>query len=266
MFGPCRIRPRILAPNVGHERSNKRESSVSPAEEVSDPPGTQLASTSVSSLFISYFSIPGRLYQEPVSSLSVLATEKGDPRRIRPPHIDAQREARGKGSLLEVCAHHRIKKVLLTPSGCQSERCVTTMDLDHTPPVMMPAQPPAPKERRVRQQAKTTQEASVPTWGQLKKLTTDAQQVVKEQGVQVTPSNLYLAMMALVSCQERENHKENQRSRKSLRYGDTGRDTSPRACGRTEPERKGRLTAWLAFSGGKEIKAPDCAEPQLRLH
>ncbi|KAK1333018.1 hypothetical protein QTO34_006551 [Cnephaeus nilssonii] len=35
---------------------------------------------------------------------------------------------------------------------------------------------------------------------------------------------------------------------------------------KTEPERKGRLTAWLAFSGGKEIKAPDCAEPQLRLH
>ncbi|KAK1346545.1 hypothetical protein QTO34_000401 [Cnephaeus nilssonii] len=59
------------------------------------------------------------------------------------------------------------------------------MDLDHTPPVMMPAQPPAPKkERRVRQQAKTTREASVPTWGQLKKLTTDAWQVVKEQGAQ----------------------------------------------------------------------------------
>ncbi|KAK1345235.1 hypothetical protein QTO34_013945 [Cnephaeus nilssonii] len=37
-------------------------------------------------------------------------------------------------------------------------------------------------------------------------------------------------------------------------------------AGKTEPERKGRLTAWLAFSGGKEIKAPDCAEPQLRLH
>ncbi|KAK1332199.1 hypothetical protein QTO34_006871 [Cnephaeus nilssonii] len=79
-------------------------------------------------------------------------------------------------------------KVLLTPSGCQSEQCVTTMDLDHTPPVMMPAQPPAPKkERRVRQQAKTTREASVPTWGQLKKLATDAWQVVKEQGAQVNP-------------------------------------------------------------------------------
>ncbi|KAK1333677.1 hypothetical protein QTO34_006063 [Cnephaeus nilssonii] len=52
--------------------------------------------------------------------------------------------------------------------------------------VMMPAQPPAPKkERRVRQQAKTTREASVPTWGQLKKLATDAWQVVKEQGAQV---------------------------------------------------------------------------------
>ncbi|KAK1335275.1 hypothetical protein QTO34_004860 [Cnephaeus nilssonii] len=71
-----------------------------------------------------------------------------------------------------------------------------------TPPVMMPAQPPAPKKERSRRQlAKTTREASVPTWGQLKKLTTDAQQVVKEQGVQVTPSNLFLAMMALVSCQ-----------------------------------------------------------------
>ncbi|KAK1345545.1 hypothetical protein QTO34_008003 [Cnephaeus nilssonii] len=71
-----------------------------------------------------------------------------------------------------------------------SEQCVTTMDLDHTPPVMMPAQPPAPKkERRVRQQAKTTREASVPTWGQLKKLATDAWQVVKEQGAQVIVSN-----------------------------------------------------------------------------
>ncbi|KAK1346819.1 hypothetical protein QTO34_000679 [Cnephaeus nilssonii] len=74
----------------------------------------------------------------------------------------------------------------------QSEQCITTMDLRKqlippfkklkiTPSVMMPAQPPAPKGR-VRKQAKATREASVPTWGQLKKLTTDAQQVVKEQG------------------------------------------------------------------------------------
>ncbi|KAK1346496.1 hypothetical protein QTO34_000352 [Cnephaeus nilssonii] len=49
--------------------------------------------------------------------------------------------------------------VLLTPSECQSEQCVTTMDLEVqlippfkklkiTPPVMMPAQPPAPKKER----------------------------------------------------------------------------------------------------------------------
>ncbi|XP_014305302.1 pyrin domain-containing protein 3-like [Myotis lucifugus] len=71
-----------------------------------------------------------------------------------------------------------------------------------TSPAMTPVQPSAPKkERRVRQQAKTTREASVPTWGQLKKLTSDAQQVVEKQGVQVTPSNLFLAMVTLVSCQ-----------------------------------------------------------------
>ncbi|KAK1332169.1 hypothetical protein QTO34_007855 [Cnephaeus nilssonii] len=43
-----------------------------------------------------------------------------------------------------------------------------------TPPVMMPAHPPTPKKESRRQVTKATREANIPTWGQLKKLTINA--------------------------------------------------------------------------------------------
>lgn len=45
------------------------------------------------------------------------------------------------------------------------------------------------------------QGTEVPTWSQLKKLTTEAQQMAEKQGVEATPSAMFVAMLALVSCQ-----------------------------------------------------------------
>ncbi|KAK1333912.1 hypothetical protein QTO34_004910 [Cnephaeus nilssonii] len=53
--------------------------------------------------------------------------------------------------------------------------------------------------KRKRKMTKATQGTEVPTWGQLKKLTTEAQQMAEKQ--EATPSTMFLAMPALVSCQ-----------------------------------------------------------------
>lgn len=51
------------------------------------------------------------------------------------------------------------------------------------------------------QQAQSTKKASFPTWGQIKKLTSEAETLVSARGHQPTPEALFLAMLALLSCQ-----------------------------------------------------------------
>ncbi|KAI5279436.1 Periphilin-1 [Manis pentadactyla] len=46
-----------------------------------------------------------------------------------------------------------------------------------------------------------TRQASVPTWGQLKKLIQEGEHIVRQAGQTLTPSSLFLAMMAIVTCQ-----------------------------------------------------------------
>ncbi|KAK1340666.1 hypothetical protein QTO34_017056 [Cnephaeus nilssonii] len=82
--------------------------------------------------------------------------------------------------------------------GCQNIMCITTMD---------PEKLFVPSFKRLRvalmtamwkkKQTKATQGAEVPTWGQLKKLTTEAQQMVEKQEVEATPSTMFLAVLAL---------------------------------------------------------------------
>ncbi|XP_033060352.1 endogenous retrovirus group K member 8 Rec protein-like [Trachypithecus francoisi] len=46
-----------------------------------------------------------------------------------------------------------------------------------------------------------TQRAEPPTWGQLKKLTQEAEGVVQQAGQPKTPLTLFLAMLTIVNCQ-----------------------------------------------------------------
>lgn len=46
----------------------------------------------------------------------------------------------------------------------------------------------------------TTQVTELSTWSQLKKMT-EAKQMVEKQGVEATPSTMFMAMLTLVSCQ-----------------------------------------------------------------
>lgn len=51
------------------------------------------------------------------------------------------------------------------------------------------------------QKKKKTQGAKVPTWGQLRKLTPEAQQMEEKEDLKATPSTMVLAMLAFVSYQ-----------------------------------------------------------------
>lgn len=51
------------------------------------------------------------------------------------------------------------------------------------------------------QQAQSTKKALFPTWGQIKKLTSEAETLVSAGGHQPTPEALFLAMLALLACQ-----------------------------------------------------------------
>ena len=51
------------------------------------------------------------------------------------------------------------------------------------------------------QRAQSTLAASIPTWGQLRHLTQEAEQLILGQGSLVTPSTLFVAMLALIACQ-----------------------------------------------------------------
>ena len=46
-----------------------------------------------------------------------------------------------------------------------------------------------------------TREATPPTWGQMKRLTQEAEKTLMKVGQPLNPTNLLLAMMAVVTCQ-----------------------------------------------------------------
>ena len=46
-----------------------------------------------------------------------------------------------------------------------------------------------------------TREATPPTWGQMKRLTQEAEKTVMKVGQPLNPTNLLLAMMAVLTCQ-----------------------------------------------------------------
>ena len=46
-----------------------------------------------------------------------------------------------------------------------------------------------------------TREATPPTWGQMKRLTQEAKKTLMKAGQPLNPTNLLLAMMAVVTCQ-----------------------------------------------------------------
>lgn len=65
------------------------------------------------------------------------------------------------------------------------------------------AQPPTPSRRRrpPGRPAWTTQQASIPTWGQIKSLCHQAQGIASLQGSSASPERVFIAMLALLSCQ-----------------------------------------------------------------
>ncbi|KAB0359752.1 hypothetical protein FD754_003908 [Muntiacus muntjak] len=65
------------------------------------------------------------------------------------------------------------------------------------------AQPPTPSRRRrpPGRPARATQQASIPTWGQIKSLCHQAQRIASLQGSSASPERVFIAMIALLSCQ-----------------------------------------------------------------
>ncbi|XP_058280571.1 inteferon-activable protein 208-like [Hylobates moloch] len=57
------------------------------------------------------------------------------------------------------------------------------------------------RARRPRRPAMGTRNAPLPTWGQIKRLSTMAQNLVTNQGNPLTVENIFLAMLALLSLQ-----------------------------------------------------------------
>ncbi|XP_014384904.1 PREDICTED: endogenous retrovirus group K member 8 Rec protein-like [Myotis brandtii] len=94
------------------------------------------------------------------------------------------------------------KKEQCSQFGYQSVTCVTTMDPEKLlVPSFQRLRVALMTAMRKRKMMKAGQGTKVPTWGQLKKLTIEAQQMVEKQEVEATPSTMILAMLALVSCQ-----------------------------------------------------------------
>ena len=56
-----------------------------------------------------------------------------------------------------------------------------------------------------------TREATPPIWGQMKRLTQEAEKTLMKAGQPLNPTNLLLAMMAVVTCQS---------------YGDGGKENN----------------------------------------
>uniref|UniRef100_A0AC11DMT9 Uncharacterized protein n=1 Tax=Ovis aries TaxID=9940 RepID=A0AC11DMT9_SHEEP len=60
---------------------------------------------------------------------------------------------------------------------------------------------PLPRRRPPGCPARATQQASIPTWGQIKMLCHQAQGVASVQGTSDSPENVFVAMLALLSRQ-----------------------------------------------------------------
>ena len=64
------------------------------------------------------------------------------------------------------------------------------------------AQPPTPRHRRPPgRPARATQQACIPTWGQIKSLCHQIQGIASLQGSSASPEGVFIAMLALLSCQ-----------------------------------------------------------------
>ncbi|KAM7235810.1 hypothetical protein CapIbe_012996, partial [Capra ibex] len=63
-----------------------------------------------------------------------------------------------------------------------------------------------------------TREAGPPTWGQLKKLTQKAEKTLQKAGQPLNPTNLLLAMMAVVTCQSTGAGEKKKNEKKSFAY------------------------------------------------
>ncbi|KAK1327561.1 hypothetical protein QTO34_013063 [Cnephaeus nilssonii] len=97
-------------------------------------------------------------------------------------------------------AGSRVRNEQCSQFGCQTVTCVTKMDLEKLL---------VPWFKRLRVALMTTKQKKKKTegyardqgWGHLKKLTSEAQQMVEKQEVEATSSTMFLALLALVSCQ-----------------------------------------------------------------
>ena len=99
------------------------------------------------------------------------------------------------------------RNVLLTPGQLTSEipdeqgwepqtRQMSQLHIwDIAPPNSLPRRRPPGRP------VQSTQLASVPTWGQIKGLCHQAQGIVSLQGSSVSPEKVFIAMLALLSCQ-----------------------------------------------------------------
>ena len=58
-----------------------------------------------------------------------------------------------------------------------------------------------PRRRPSGRPAHTTQQASIPTWGQIKTLCHQAQGIASPRGSSTSPERVFIAMLALLSCQ-----------------------------------------------------------------
>ena len=58
-----------------------------------------------------------------------------------------------------------------------------------------------PHDLQPRHHAQATQQASIPTWGQIKSLCRQAHGIVSLQGSSASPERVFIAMLALLSCQ-----------------------------------------------------------------
>ena len=66
---------------------------------------------------------------------------------------------------------------------------------DHDPPIPLRRRKPPGRP------ARATQQASIPTWGQIKSLCHQAQGIASLQGSSASPERVFIAMLALLSCQ-----------------------------------------------------------------
>ncbi|KAB0384060.1 hypothetical protein FD755_005977, partial [Muntiacus reevesi] len=73
------------------------------------------------------------------------------------------------------------------------------------PPLLRPQKKDTPlllpPTWKVQQTLKQPAQASIPTWGQIKSLCHQAQRIAFLQGSSASPERVFIAMLALLSCQ-----------------------------------------------------------------